>query len=81
MIHYSTAEARKHFSEIINRVKYEKIIIAIGRWKKDEVLVIPKPDLEEEIPTSAMNAASPSFNFLESEPDLYSLKDLKRRYV
>ena len=69
MIHYSTVEARKHFSEIINRVKYEKIIVAIGRWNQDEVLIVPKPDLKEKIPMSAMNASSPSFDFLESEPN------------
>lgn len=81
MLRYSTTEARKHFSEIFNRVRYEHIIIAIGRHEKDEVLIVPKPDLDQELPVSQMNAASPSFDFLKDEPDLYSLKDLKKRYV
>ena len=81
MIHYSMAEARKHFSEIVNRVKYEKIIIAVGHCNKDDVLIVPKPEFEEEIPVSRINAASPSFDFLKDESDLYSLKDIKKRYV
>lgn len=81
MIRYSTTEARKHFSDILNKVRYEKIIVAIGRHDKEEVLMVPKPDLNEDLPISQMNAASTSFDFLQQEPDLYSLKDLKKRYV
>lgn len=81
MIHYSTTEARKHFSEIVDRVKYEKIIISVGRHDKQEVLIVPKPELSEDLPISEINAQSGSFKFLEDEPDLYSLKDLKKRYV
>lgn len=81
MIRYSTTEARKHFSDILNKVRYEKIIVAIGRHDKEEVLMVPKPDLNEDLPISQMNAASTSFSFLQQEPDLYSIKDLKKRYV
>ncbi|MEK9159760.1 MAG: hypothetical protein AAB383_03440 [Patescibacteria group bacterium] len=81
MKHYSTTEARKHLSEIVSQVKYQKIIISIGRHDEEEVLVVPKMELGESLPISEMNAASPSFNFLEDEPDLYSLDDLKKRYV
>ncbi|MBI5754619.1 hypothetical protein HZA41_00185 [Candidatus Peregrinibacteria bacterium] len=81
MLHYSASSARKHFSEILNRVKYEKIIVVIGHRNKEEVLMVPKPDMAEALPISAINAASRSFKFLEDEPDMYSLKDLKKRYV
>lgn len=81
MIHYSTTEARKHLNEIINRVKYQKIIISLGRHNKQEVLVVPKPETEKELPIAEINMASPSFEFLKDEPDLYSTKDLKKRYV
>lgn len=81
MIHYSTTEARKHLSEILNRVRFEKIIIAVGRHNKEEVLIVPKPELEEDLPISAINSGSPSFDFLGDEPDMYSLRDLKKRYV
>lgn len=81
MIHYSASDARKHFSEILNRVRFEKIIIAVGRNDKDEVLIVPSPNNDADFSISSVNAASPSFAFLEGEPDIYSLKDLKKRYV
>lgn len=81
MIHYSTTQARKHFSEIVNKVKYEKIVISVGRHNVQEVLIVPKPDLAEDLPVSEMNAQSESFKFLKDEPDIYSFKDLKKRYV
>lgn len=81
MIFYNTSEARKHLNEIVNKVKYQKVIISIGRRGKAEVLVIPKPELEEEIPVSQINTDSSSFDFLEDEPDIYSIDDIKKRYV
>ncbi|MBT4384808.1 type II toxin-antitoxin system Phd/YefM family antitoxin [Candidatus Peregrinibacteria bacterium] len=81
MKHFTTTEARKNLSKIVNEVKYKKVIIAIGRRDEEEVYVIPKPDLDEELPISQINAASPSFDFLDDEPDIYSLNDLKKRYV
>lgn len=81
MRHYTTTEARKNLSKIVNEVKYKKIIIAVGRRGEEEVLIIPKPDLNEELQISEINSASSSFDFLEDEPDLYSLDDLKKRYV
>jgi len=81
MKHYDTSEARKHLNEIVNKVRYQKAIISIGRRGKSEVLVVPAPEPEEDLPVSEINAKSPSFDFLENEPDLYSLHDLKKRYV
>lgn len=81
MQHYTTTEARKNLSKIVNQVRYQKIIISIGRRSEEEVLVVPKVTLDEELPISEMNAQSPSFQFLKDEPDIYSLKDLKKRYV
>ena len=76
----STTVARTQLGEIINKVKYQKVIIALGRNNKAEVLVTPVPDTSE-IPISELNAASPSFDFLDDEEDLYSIKDLKKKYV
>lgn len=82
MVHYSTTEARKHLNEIINRVSFEKIIISVGRHNKKEVLIIPKPEIaEDDLPITNINTASSSFDFLKDEPDIYSIKDLKKRYV
>lgn len=81
MLHYSKSEARKNFSEIINRVKFEKVIISVGRGDEGEVYIIPKPEPDKELPISEINSSSESFDFLEDEPDIYSLKDIKKRYV
>ena len=81
MRHYTTTEARKHLGEIVNQVKYQKIIISIGRRDEEEVLMVPKVTLDESLPMSEMNAQSSSFQFLNEEPDIYSMKDLKKRYV
>jgi hypothetical protein len=81
MKHYSNTEARKNFSKIIKDVHYKKMIVSIGKHGAEEVLVIPKPVLDENLPISQMNASSPSFDFLNDEPDLYSLSDLTKQYV
>ena len=81
MKHYSTTEARKHFSEIIEQVRYLKAIVSVGRRGEEEVLIVPKPEINEDLQISAINASSSSFDFVEDEPDIYSLKDLKKRYV
>lgn len=81
MKHYSTTEARKHFAEIIAQVRYLKAIVSVGRRGEEEVLIVPKPEINEDLPISAINASSSSFDFLEDEPDIYSINDLKRRYV
>ena len=58
-------------------------VYAIGRREKPEVLLIKFPhdyskDLNE---ITNMNAYSESFSFLEQEPDLYSVDDLKKKYA
>lgn len=79
---YTTTQLRTNLSEIVNIVKYEKKIIAIGRKNKKEVLLVPYPDTQDAIlPICDINAQSESFHFLKDEPDLYSFKDLKKRYV
>ncbi len=81
MLRYSTSNARKHLGEIVNKVRFEHIIVSIGRHDKDEVLIVPKPEFAEDVPVTHMNAQSPSFQFLRGEPDIYSIGDLKKRYV
>lgn len=78
MITYTKTQARSNFSEIIKQVKYGKKIISI----KKDVLIVPFPEInEKEIPISEINTQSSSFNFLKSEPDIYSLHDLRKQYV
>jgi len=44
--HISTAEARNHFSEVINRAAYGKERIVLTRRGKDIVGVVPVEDVE-----------------------------------
>lgn len=81
MLHYNTSDARKHLNEIVNKVKYQKVVISLGRHGKAEVLVVPYLKPDEELPISQMNAESESFKFLKDEPDLYTFDDVKKRYV
>ena len=77
---FSITEARKKLGELINLVKYQKQVIALGKNGRADVLLIAFPP-EEEVPLTELNSASESFAFLEQEPDLYSRDDLKKRYV
>lgn len=77
----SITEGRKKLGELISAVKYQRKPIALGRHGKAEALLIAVPDTTEDTPITMINAESPSFRFLADEPDLYSLKDLKKRYA
>lgn len=73
---YSITEARKQLGELVNRVKYQHAVIAVGQHGDPDVLLIPN-DTAGEPPLTAMAAASGSLAFLAEEPDLYSLKDIR----
>ena len=79
----ATTEARKHLSEIINKVRYTNQPVAIGRHDRGEVLMIKFPQetnpLLDEI--TNFNQYAESFDFLDDEPDLYLSTDLKKKYV
>ena len=79
----TTTQARPILSELVNRIRFKNDVVAIGRRDKPEVLMIrypvhQNPSLSDE---TNLNAHSDSFSFLEHEPELYSLEDLKKRYV
>lgn len=76
----SITEGRKQLGELVNVVKYQHRVIALGKHGKADVLIVAVPELEGDVPVTEMNAASSSFNFLEDEPDLYSIDDLKVTY-
>lgn len=78
----ATTEARKHLSELINQVRYTNKPVAIGRHNKGEVLLIKftqENPLVDDI--TNFNQYAGSFDFLQDEPDLYSVNDLKKKYV
>ncbi len=79
----STAEARKHFSRLMDLVRYSNRPVAIGRRNKVEALLIRFPDamnphLSE---MTNLNQYGGAFRFLEDEPDLYTRSDLRVPYV
>ena len=79
----STTVMRKNIAEIVDEVKINNQVFAVGRRNKPEVLVIKFPEnLNKKLTTiTNVNANSESFNFLESEPDIYQVADLKKKYV
>lgn len=79
----STTEARKQFASLVERVSYHGENIAVGRRDQAEVLIIPYPQIlsDKVSEITNINANSPSFDFLNNEPDLYSVADLKKRYA
>ena len=74
-------EGRKRLGELVNIVKYQHSIIALGKHGKAEVLLVALPGAGEDFSITSVNAESSSFKFLSTEPDLYSRTDLKERYV
>ena len=76
----STTEARKDIAKLVNHVRETGESFAIGRRNKPEVLMIKFPDAYNPKfnDITNVNATSESFKFLEEEPDLYSIADLKK---
>ena len=79
----TTTKVRKNIGNIINRVKYFGDVFAIGRRESIDALLIQFPqaynaDLNN---ITNINANSKSFDFLTKEPELYSVSDLKKKYV
>lgn len=68
---YSITEARKQLGELVNRVKYQRAVIAVGQHGDPDVLLVPNDSIEEEYSLTAMAAASGSLAFLADEPDIY----------
>lgn len=79
----STTNARKHIKALISEVRDTGEVIAIGRRNQLEALLIKFPRAYNKTLSDItnINTYSSSFDFLEHEPDLYSLRDLKKRYV
>jgi len=78
----SSSQLRLHISEILNAVKYQNRIVGIGRRNAIEALIMKYPErLNKRLNgITNMNANSESFRFLEEEPDLYGVRDLRKRY-
>ena len=79
----SATSMRRHISEIISSVKYNDQIFGVGRRNKIEAIIMKYPEnLNKKVSEIAnINANSSSFDFLKNEPDIYDVKDLKKRYA
>ena len=79
----TTTNARKNISSILDRVKMHGEIFAIGRRHSIDALIIQFPDeyTKDLNEITNINAMSHSFDFLNNEPEAYSIADLKKKYV
>ena len=75
----STTEARENISELVNMVSTSRKSIVIGRRNIPEVVLIPYPTAwnNKISEITNINAYSKSFDFLDKEPEIYSIKDIK----
>ena len=78
----TTTNARKRIKEIVNRARYGGEVFAIGRRNEIDAVLIGFPhhysDVHNDI--TNINAYSKSFAFLETEPNIYSASDIKKKY-
>lgn len=79
----STTEARKNIKKIINYVRETNDVVVLGRRNHMEVLLMKFPSSYDNTfnEITNINTYSGSFDFLQDEPDLYSVKDLKKKYA
>ena len=79
----TTTNARKQMSKLVETIRDTGDVFAIGRRNRPEVLMIKFPsEYSREVnEITNINTYSESFAFLDDEPNLYSLSDLKRKYV
>ena len=79
----TTTNARKSIKEIVNRARYRGEVFAIGRRNAIDAVLIGFPQMYNDSlnDITNVNSYSKSFDFLGKEPDLYSVADLKKRYV
>lgn len=77
----TTTKARQKIGEIINRVKYGGEVFGIGRRNSIDAVIIPFPTYNDQLnEITNLNTFSHSFGFLKDEPDIYSIKDLRKKY-
>lgn len=80
MQHVSTSKARTLLSKWINMLKEHDGAFVIGRRDMPEAVLIKFPhEYRKEVSDiTNVNAYSSSFDFLENEPELYTLSDIKK---
>ena len=76
----STTEVRKNISDMIDTVRETGNVFLIGRRGEPEAVLLKFPAEYRSSLTDItnINAYSGSFDFLRNEPDLYSVRDIKK---
>ncbi|MEK7209053.1 MAG: hypothetical protein AAB677_02235 [Patescibacteria group bacterium] len=79
----STTEARKYLGQLVEEVSRNRQVVGIGRRRQIEALLIKYPaNFNSPLDSWTQFASdSGSFDFLTDEPELYSIKDIRRRYA
>jgi hypothetical protein len=75
----STTQAREHLGEYLDELgRGDAQAFVFGRRNEPEAVLIkfPKMYSNKVSDSTNVNAYSKSFDFLDNEPELYSLKDL-----
>ena len=75
----STTQAREHLGKYLDKLtKGETEAFVLGRRNEPEAVLIKFPTLYSKKVTDItnVNAYSKSFDFLDNEPELYSLDDI-----
>lgn len=79
----SATRARQKFAQVVAAVRSQNEPVGIRRHHRVEAVLMKYPDFlnDQMDEITNVNANSRSFAFLALEPDLYTLADLKKRYV
>jgi hypothetical protein len=79
----STTFIRSNMAEIINSVASTGMPVVFGRRDIPEAVIIQYPKEYNKKLSDLTNMAmyGGSFDFLKDEKDIYSIKDLKKKYV
>ena len=78
----STTVARKQLGHLIETVREHNSAFGIGRRNRAEAILIKYPEYINLTldPWTQFAANGGGFDFWADEPELYSIKDIKRRY-
>lgn len=82
MKYATTTNVRKNLSRLVNEVRLHNTVIAIGRRREPDALLIKFPGEYNSALSAELNfqANSKALDFLKDELDIYSVTDLKKRY-
>lgn len=83
MKYVTTTDARKHIARLVEEVSLRNTVVAIGRRRHPDVLVVKFPQEYNPALSAELNfhANQKVFDFLKDEPDIYTIADMKKRYA